>query len=39
MPKDTNVKKAEIYRMVMPDHTCPYGCVFRTNVTTHSVSS
>ena len=25
MPKDTNVKKAEIYRMVMPDHTCPYG--------------
>ena len=25
MPKDTNVKKAEIYRMVMPDHICPYG--------------
>lgn len=25
MPKDQNTKTAELYRMVMPDHTCPYG--------------
>ena len=25
MSSDTNTKKATIYRMVMPDHLCPYG--------------
>ena len=25
MPKDQNTKTAKLYRMVMPDHTCPYG--------------
>lgn len=25
MPKDSAAKTAELYRMVMPDHTCPYG--------------
>jgi glutaredoxin len=25
MPKDTTTKQAELYRMVMPDHLCPYG--------------
>ena len=25
MPKDTQPQKAVLYRMVMPDHTCPYG--------------
>jgi glutaredoxin len=25
MAKDLNTKTAELYRMVMPDHTCPYG--------------
>jgi glutaredoxin len=25
MPKDQNTKTAELHRMVMPDHTCPYG--------------
>ena len=25
MPKDTQTKTAALYRMVMPEHTCPYG--------------
>lgn len=25
MPKDTPSKAADLYRMVMPDHLCPYG--------------
>jgi glutaredoxin len=25
MPAKTNRKKAQLYRMVMPDHLCPYG--------------
>ena len=25
MPADTTAKRATLYRMVMPDHTCPYG--------------
>jgi glutaredoxin len=25
MPKDTTVKTATLYRMVMTDHMCPYG--------------
>ncbi len=25
MPSDTEAKKAVRYRMVMPEHTCPYG--------------
>lgn len=25
MPKDQSTKTAKLYRMVMPDHTCPYG--------------
>lgn len=25
MPKDVTTKTAELYRMVMPDHLCPYG--------------
>lgn len=25
MPKDTQTKHAVLYRMVMPEHTCPYG--------------
>ena len=25
MPKDTSGQKADLYRMVMPDHLCPYG--------------
>ena len=25
MPKDTTAKTAVLYRMVMPEHTCPYG--------------
>ena len=25
MPTDTQTKKAALYRMVMPEHTCPYG--------------
>lgn len=25
MPKDTRTKSAELYRMVMPDHLCPFG--------------
>ena len=25
MPKDTQSKTAVLYRMVMPEHTCPYG--------------
>ncbi|MBM7424978.1 hypothetical protein HNR64_003315 [Spongiibacter marinus] len=25
MANDANARKAEIYRMVMPDHLCPYG--------------
>ena len=25
MARDQNTKTAELYRMVMPDHTCPYG--------------
>jgi glutaredoxin len=25
MPKDTNTKTATLYRMVMAEHTCPYG--------------
>lgn len=25
MPKDQNTKTAKLYRMMMPEHTCPYG--------------
>jgi glutaredoxin len=26
----TNVRKATLYRMVLPDHTCPYGVEAKT---------
>ena len=25
MPRDTDSKSAQLYRMVMPGHVCPYG--------------
>jgi len=25
MPSDTQMKKAVLYRIVMPEHTCPFG--------------
>ena len=25
MPKDTKTRTATLYRMVMPEHTCPFG--------------
>lgn len=35
MPKDTTERTAELYRMVMPDHVCPFGLKSRALLKRH----